>query len=80
MFSNFLVDVLGLRRPVLRQEVELPLVRHDHEHMAFPDDPRVLPALRIQANLVLGRLHRDRDLVGDLQSARRHREGGRVVP
>ena len=48
---------------------EVPLIGHDHEHLALADDPRVFPPLRIQANFVSDRLHRDRDLVRDLQSA-----------
>jgi hypothetical protein len=51
-------------------------VRHYDRDLAIADDPGVLSPLRIQANLVAVRLHRDRDLVGDLQRARQHREGG----
>jgi hypothetical protein len=44
-------------------------------HLALADDPRVFPSLGVHANFVLDRLHRDRDLVGDLQRARQHGEG-----
>ena len=74
------VDILELRRPVLGEQIELPLIGHDHQDLALADDARVLPPLRIHANLVVDRLHRDRDLVRDLQSVRQHREGGRGVP
>jgi hypothetical protein len=49
---------------VLGHEVELPLVRHYDGDLAIDDDSGVLSPLKIQANLVAGRLHRDPDLVG----------------
>ena len=61
-----LVGLLELRRPVLGQEVELPLVRHYDRDLAIADDLAFLSPLRSQANLVAGRLHRGRDLVADL--------------
>ena len=57
-------------------QVELPLVRNDQEHLALAKHARVLPALTVQANFVPDRFHRHRDLVGDLQSARQHGQGG----
>jgi hypothetical protein len=40
-----LVDLLEIRRPVLGQEIELPLVRHHNRDLAIADDPGVLPIL-----------------------------------
>jgi hypothetical protein len=57
---------------VLGQEIELPLVHHHNRDLAIADHPGVLPPLRIQANFAADRFHGDRDLVGDLQSARQH--------
>jgi hypothetical protein len=71
-----LVDALELRRPVLRQEIQLPIQRHDHQDLALADDSNVLPALRTQANFVADRFHRDGELLRDLQRVRQHGEGG----
>jgi hypothetical protein len=61
------VDALELRRPRLGQAVELAIDGYDCEDLALIEHPEVLPALRIQANLVADSLHGDGDLVGNLQ-------------
>jgi hypothetical protein len=55
------------------RQIKLPLMRLDHQHPGAR--PMTFPALRIQANFISDRFHRDRDLVGDLQSARQHGQG-----
>jgi hypothetical protein len=61
------VDALEPRRPALRQRIQPPVNRYDHEHLALGKRPRVLPALRIQANFAPDRAADDR--IAELEAA-----------